>query len=706
MQLKNMKVATSLAALLVGGFSSAVTAQESAQNSEGMEFEEIVVVGSSSRLPEELDSFPGSVTVIDQKLLDDMRKSNGDIALILGQLVPGLGAGTSGTTSNFEQSLRGRKPAILIDGIPVGTPLRDGRHDVRSLSASTIGSVEVIRGSSALYGNGGAGGVINYITKRAEEDETRIHAEVGTSFSFTHFGDSLAPYVDLSAVGKTGNVDFNAAAFVEKTGGQFDADGDRIHPDPNGQGGAADSETYNLFLKVGSTFGEQRIEFSALYYKQEQDSEFNTRINGDVAAGIKTTAARGELDERATPTGNSNLLLSGLYSNEDLMGSSLSLRAFYQDYENIFGFSDFFPEDGQSVINSSKHGVRLDINTPITDSGANVLWGVDYTSDQTAQVVWNNGLGDRSIRVWAPEVTQDSFAGFAQFSVPVGDMITLQGGVRHESIDISFPGFTAIFSGVDVQAGEASYSATTINVGGNVDITEWLGIYGAYSEGFSTAEVGRVLRQADENTDFANSEIEASVVKNYEIGARFDFGDYRASVAAYRAKSNLGTSITSDLQISRAPEKTYGVEVTFDANPMEELSFGGSLTYSQGEKDTDGDDVFDRFLGSNRTGPVKVTGYVAYDVTENLSTRMNVLYSAVRDPFKNNKGFAEARVEAYTVVDFSASYSLETAGAFTLGVQNLLNADYFSLGSQFFNRNDRYSKAPGRVVKLSYAMDF
>ncbi|MEX0299070.1 MAG: TonB-dependent receptor, partial [Kordiimonas sp.] len=531
-------------------------------------------------------------------------------------------------------------------------------------------------------------------------------AEVGTSFSFTHFDGSLAPYADLNAVGKSGAIDFNASVYVEKTNGQFDADGDRIHPDPNGQGGMADSEIYNLFLKVGSTFGDQRVELSALYYDHTQDSDYNTRINGSVADGIKTTAAEGALDERAIPTGNSNLLLNGSYSHEDIMGSSMQVLAYYQEYENIFGFSDFYPEDGQSVIQSNKHGLRFDVNTPLNESGANVLWGVDYAVDTTEQFVLNSGLGDRSVRVWAPEVKQTGLAGFAQATVPLGDVVTLRGGVRHEEIDVSFDGFTALFSGVTVQPGEASYSATTFNAGGNFAVADWLDLYASYSEGFSTAEVGRVLRQADETTDFANSEIEASVVKASEIGARFDFGDYRASIAAYRAKSNLGTSITADLQISRAPEKTYGFEVTFDATPTDKLSYGGSLTYTNGKKDTDEDGDFDRFLGSNRTGPVKLTGYVSYDVSEKLSTRLQALYSAKRDPFETIQGFAEAPVEAYTVVDFSASYQISEAGSVTLGVHNLLNADYFSLASQFFNRDDRYSKAPGRTMKLSYTANF
>jgi iron complex outermembrane receptor protein len=67
--------------------------------------------------------------------------------------------------------LRGRQVLVLIDGIPQSTPLRNGARDLRVIDPSAIERVEVIKGASAIYGNGADGGIINYITKRNKTDK-------------------------------------------------------------------------------------------------------------------------------------------------------------------------------------------------------------------------------------------------------------------------------------------------------------------------------------------------------------------------------------------------------------------------------------------------------------------------------------------------------------------------------------------------------
>ena len=60
-----------------------------------------------------------------------------------------------------------RLPLVLVDGIRVSGAARDGGA-LELLSPSTIGSVEVLRGASALaqYGPGASDGVILIKTKR------------------------------------------------------------------------------------------------------------------------------------------------------------------------------------------------------------------------------------------------------------------------------------------------------------------------------------------------------------------------------------------------------------------------------------------------------------------------------------------------------------------------------------------------------------
>jgi len=679
-------------------------AEAESENDDVTELTPVSVTARPSRLPASLETFPGSVTRIGTRAIEDFNDFANDAGGLLTLLVPGMGEAAPASASNFEQTIRGRKATVLIDGVPISTPLRDGRHDIRVLSLTALDSVEIIRGASALYGNGGAGGVINYVTRRPAADGVRFATEVGTDVSLTHPDDSLAPFVHQAISGRKGNFDFIADAYLQQTNSFFDADGDRIRPSPQGQGGIADSSIVNLFGKLGYTRGDVRFEASVLYYEKEQDTDFNRIILGDPANDIKTRVARAPRPEGATEPSDENLVVQGAWSHADVLGSSVRVQGYYQTLENVFDFfPQFFPGGGQSTVDSEKAGGRLDINTPVrlSDSiGGEVLWGADILTDETAQPLVDG-------RIWAPGVEQDSYAGYAQGRLELGPRLELAGGVRHEQIDVEFPGFTALFSGDEVEAGETEYDTTVFNGGISYRITDPLVAFASYSEGFSVAEVGRILRQAGEQTDFSVAELEAAEVQNYEAGLRWQKSGYSASLAGFRTESDLGTTITTDLRIARQKEETFGIEATFDGQVTERLRISGSISWVDGDRDFDGDGQRERPLPSNVVPPVKVVGVVDYSFSPRFSARVQTRHSADRDPFDEVLAFGEAPIDSFTVVDASFSAELGRFGRFSLAVNNLLNRDYFPLASQLFSCcADRFTEAPGTSARLTWSLDY
>ncbi|MFC0185979.1 carboxypeptidase-like regulatory domain-containing protein [Pseudarcicella hirudinis] len=126
------------------------------------------VIVSASRRTESLAETPSSVTVIGSKEIEAQSAISPNIANIIAYAVPGLGASTN-QTGNFGQTLRGRNVLVLIDGIPQSTPLRAGSRDIRTIDPTVIERVEVIKGATAIYGNGADGGLINYITKHPNQ---------------------------------------------------------------------------------------------------------------------------------------------------------------------------------------------------------------------------------------------------------------------------------------------------------------------------------------------------------------------------------------------------------------------------------------------------------------------------------------------------------------------------------------------------------
>lgn len=705
-----LTVSAASAALIAGGLASPVRAQEQQSPSEEemlAQLEEIVVTATASRLPESLDSFPGSVTQLDLQEIDSLRKINSDLSTLLGQSVPGLAAGSAGTASNFDQSLRGRKLAVLIDGVPIGTPLRDGRHDIRVLSANVLENIEVIRGATAIYGNGGEGGSLNYITRSVGESEPAFRTELGFSVATEHTSDSLTGYIDQSGYGRFENsVDYVFSLYREQTGGQFDADGDRIRPSPNSQGGMADSDITNLFFKLGRSWGEHRLELTYLDYDHEQDTDYFGVIAGDAASGIKTQTFKSPRPDGAVNEANENALINLTYKKQALFtGTDIQLQYYEQELDNIFSYNPtFFPGGGQSQIVGDKSGLRIDLATDLQmlRDGFTLLWGVDLLEDITEQSLVDG-------RVWAPKTKMESQSLFAQITYPITDSLLLRGGFRNDQVDISYPGFTALFSGDQVRPGKTDYDETLYNLGVNYSFNEVHSTFVAYSEGFTVAEVARLLRQADDSTDFATAGLEAPVTENWEIGYRANWGDYTFSIAYYESQSDLGTNITSDLMLARSEEEIEGVELSFDGAPGERTRFGMTYTAVEGERDADGDGSLDRDLASNRVAPDKFTAYLEYDFSAQMSGRLQALHSADRDKFDQALGFAEHPIEAFTLVDASLSFDWGKRGALSVAVQNLFNEDYFTLASQFFFDNGgsvRYSKGMGRILRVTYSIDY
>ncbi|HEY9847475.1 MAG TPA: TonB-dependent receptor plug domain-containing protein [Candidatus Caenarcaniphilales bacterium] len=114
---------------------------------------------------------PRSVTVVPQQQIQQQAAGLRDLSDILGKSVPGL-APTNQSLSEFGQTLRGRNPLVLIDGVPQSTNRNAGRN-LRAIDPGLIERVEVLRGPTAIYGDGATGGIINMITRSGQEGPTQ-----------------------------------------------------------------------------------------------------------------------------------------------------------------------------------------------------------------------------------------------------------------------------------------------------------------------------------------------------------------------------------------------------------------------------------------------------------------------------------------------------------------------------------------------------
>jgi len=679
------------------------------------DIERMVITGS--RIIESIDEVPTSITIINRQQIEAQLKVSSELQTLLATLVPGLAAST-GTSSNSGQTLRGRSPLVMIDGVPQSTPLRNGALGIRTLDASTIDRIEVIKGATSIYGNGAAGGIINYITKKASSDEKISgHISLSSRFSAVKFKDSFGERVDAGINGKFGDFSYVLNASYEKNGVQRDAEGDVLGL----KYGLSDAKMQNYFSKFNYQFDQEKsLQFTYNRYKSKQESDL-IDVVGSVNSGIKTYAVK-TADDTTTPgesqgPNNHNAMLK--YTDEAFFDNTqLVVDAYTQEIENIFFYSPTLAnqsegyDGGQSLIKSDKTGLRITLNSAIDfdDLEATFIYGIDAQKDVTAQPLVDG-------RVWVPEMDMQNLAGFLQTKWIYNDDFIIKAGVRSEGIDLKVNDYQTLklckkpdqcSVALNVIGDTLNYRATTYNFGIRYNYSDKFQPYASYSQGADISDIGRLLRTATV-TDIALIQTEASIIDNYEVGFTSTFEDIRFEFSAYRSTSELGTTnefdqLTGVYMPVRAPQEIYGYEGLVAYDFSSSLDIVATYTWLEG-KDTKND----VYLGAKQISAPKGTININWQPLDNTNLSLTYLYVGDRKKFDAVDGLYvgdKGPISHYQIVNISGSYTLAEQWSAFIGVENLFNQDYYSAKAQAYTYSGYNIKGLGTTVNLGINYNF
>ncbi|HET8523453.1 MAG TPA: TonB-dependent receptor [Thermomicrobiales bacterium] len=684
------------------------------------------VVVSATRSVEEIKSIPGSVTVIEREEIAKQARTSRSLAEILGKTVPGLAAPSLGNT-NASQTMRGRSILVLVDGIPQ-TTVRNVSRDLVSIDPSAIERVEVIRGATAVYGGGAAGGVINIITRKTGDGAPVWDTDIGFKSSLSHLrGDALGGWLRQGVSGKSGKVDYTVRLGAEGMGGMFDADGDRIPSDPS-QNSLSDTNQFDILGKIGVDIDEtQRLTLMIDHFNAQQDTNFlsDPSVNSLPRGSVKARAIDGLVLDDQPETVNTNINLD--YEHRNVLGSRLHTQAYYRNY-----LTRFFPFDGrafaswnnvaQTYLESETVGGRLAVETPLdamAEKDLTILWGADVNREVTAQpaTVYDptafDASGERvfqkvSDRTFAPAVTHTTVGLFGQGEWSATDYLTLRAGLRHETIHAEHDAFTTLGQGNAIAASSTEYSDILYNAGAVVYLSDNVEVFGGWSQGFSLPDVGLLLRGAPAGFSLSSSALKPIKVDNYEVGTRGHWGGIETSFTVFYTESDLGASSNGfTATVVRAPERTYGVEAAVSSELSRQWSVGGTFTWTEGESDPT-NDLSDNYrpLNDTRIPPMKLTSYVEYEPWRGWTTRLQMLYSGYRDrAVESGTAINGQKIDSYVTFDLISTVALES-GTLWFGIENLFNEQYHTA---FYDalpngRNDSHLAAPGTILTIGYSM--
>lgn len=677
------------------------------------EVEKIVVSGS--RLPASIQSMPQSVQLIDSEEIARQIAISPNMSDILANLVPGISRGTNVNVNTYT-SVRGRKPVFLVDGALITSTLNDTARELGLIDPTIIERIEVVPGSSALYGNSAGAGFINYVTKAGDRGPLNMRTEIGSEMSTTKFtGSGSRPSLRQSFSGTIGQLDYRVSGLYERVNDFYDADGNVIPP----QLGSANqnSTVKSAFAKLGYTFGGQRVEGSVNYYSQLADINWALK-NGNISLGIPASAVKAVPQPGQIPEEHESLVANANYSNSAVFGSTSSFRAqgYYVDTTSWFQYAAnrfrLFPEapNGQSGNMTKKTGARFDINTPLRallPMDGSVLWGLDLMRDNTKIPL----VDGRQFGI--PQVLT-SIAGFVQFQFSPFENLKISAGVRRESSSLEVSDYLSIFTKARITGGTLKFDTTPANAGVVYSLTKMLDVYAGFSQGFDIQQTSQNFRAWPVNIDLTKTKPPANVIDSYEAGVRFRGYDTKASVGVYKLTSSNGISYVftatdpSNPRAVVAPDEVTGVEAVFDYTGIDNWTIGGSYARSRGKADSNNDGSLDTPLQNRRIPPPSFTGHVEYEISPGSYVRVQGLFSGTRNAFPNAVPgrFHEGKVNSFRTVDVTAKFNLAKNADLILGVRNLFNADYFTNYSEGFNTNDNYLKAAGRTVSARLAFTY
>ena len=689
---------------------------------EDTQLEEVVI--SSTRLPEINQNSASSVIIITQKEIENYAQFNSDLSVILGLAVPSIGL-SSNTTSNRSQTLRGRQILVLIDGIPQSTPLRNTDRDLRTISPYALARIEIIEGASSLYGSGGAGGIVNFITKSGIKDKAFSGStSLALTDAFISKGKNTNGYIlNQQFSGTINRMDYIINTGIVKSGRSVDGEGQYISP----RYGLGEVTTQNLLTKIGYTFNvNNRLEFMYNFYSALQDTDLVGK--GGKYGHSPQIGSIGEKHPDAKKEGtkyNHNIYLS--YSSKKIAkNTDLEASLFSQTLYTLFDYRSHNPNSprweetgGQATIKAKKIGARLSILSQIElneDIKTNYITGVDYLVDKTSQPLVDG-------RLWVPELRAYNSALYLQMRTTFYRDLTLKAGLRYDHIQVKVPDYTTIpikqnQQGVTVKGGNLNYDNVSFNAAILYHVIAEFSPYISFSQGVSIYDLGRILRDASQDV-VSKIETDPVVTNNYEIGFTSKIGNnWNFKAAYFWSTAKLGSDLQAGeggfWKVVRSPQRIQGIELSFDGKPVDWAVLGGSFSSYEGKLKLNNSSSYDTYMSGLSIAAPKLSLFTSVTPIKEVEFNLYYTHTSERNrftPVPNKEGVltykeGEGKVSAIDLFNFYAAYKYSKNIQLSLGIENLFNKSYYTSSSMLTARDAEYARGNGRYYTLSLTFNY
>jgi catecholate siderophore receptor len=577
---------------------------------------------------------------------------------------------------------------FFVDGV------RDDVQYYRSLY--NVEQVEILRGPNALlFGRGGAGGVLNRVTKKAEIGQD-FNAY---SLSLDTFG-ATEVYLDRNvAIDET--TAFRINAYVDTFENHRDfSDGSGYGVNPSFKFQLSDQTTLDVSLEMidydrsidrgipkgadgkpatelsGIVFGDpdlNKSEFESLSFRAMLQHSFSDTLKGIFTASYTdydkmyqnfyassysdNTPDQVTLDGYKDTTQRENLVLSGNFVAEFESGNIKHTLLFGAEFMDSSSENDRFNPGWDQITNND---VEDDGSlTPRSDLQTMTLANLATMSNGVVTNI--NGVVSTASFAGAANLNDDTSTDLSVFSLYVQDEIELSDkltavlGARFDSFDIEV---------TDNEAGAADSGSQkdkefTPRAGIVYKPEENISLYASYSQTF-------VPQSGDQFANLGDEGLDPDEFTNLEAGIKWDLADDKSvTLAIFKIEQDLvtddgaGGSLINEAEIE-------GFEAQYLGRISDQWTVSAGYTYLTGETTS----------GARPAELPKSSFSIwnSYQLTEKLGLGLGAIYQGESTP---KGGASKGTVPSFTRVDAAAYYQLSENLRLQLNVENLLDEEYY-----------------------------
>lgn len=614
-----------------------------------------------------LIDIPQTISIVTKEFAEDTGSEGLGQALLY---VPGVTV-QQGEGHRDQITIRGQETTadFFTDGV------RDDIQYYRDLY--NVEAVEVLKGASALaFGRGGAGGIVNRVTKRANGKSIYEGTATVGSFDKKYFTADVG-----GAVSDSFAVRLNA--MYEDSGGFRDFfEKERVGINPT------------VTLKVSP-----KTTLSASYEYRSDDRTVDrgvTSLNGRPLTGFQNTffgnpdVSYTEFEGHVATATLEHEFTGGLQ-----LRSHVSYNHYDKLYQNIMPVTDVNPATGQFDIGGYQNDTDRESIFTQTDlsyvfnTGSmirhTVVGGFEYSQqDQfnfrntptfagggsTFTVTTSNPTNftavsfDQVSRRRDSEVSNTSF--YIQDQMEVTKYFELIGGVRFDRFEIDFVdrrnGGTDVISRTDTE-----YSP---RVGAVVKPMDGLSLYASWSKSFLPTAGDQF-----DNLTVSRSELAPEEFENSEIGFKWEAAPRLFLTAALYNLDRTNQRVNvGGFDTASGETNTKGFEIGLSGYVTDAWQINGGYTNQRSKIEDAGDNIA-------RVGN-SVEGVPRHQFSMWNKYQFNPMFAAAFGVIHQSDHFAEAgnnvTVPGYTRVDAALFVDISENWEAQLNVENIFDEDYFA----------------------------